>query len=77
MRHLNERSDLTACLDVFAHEPYEGPLAGLCNVIMTCHMGAMTAAARRRMEREAIDATLCILNGVAPKWIIPGSTIAG
>lgn len=43
-----------AAVDVFADEPYKGPLTELENCTLTAHMGASTAETRRRMELEAI-----------------------
>lgn len=42
-----------AALDVFEEEPYEGPLRGLPNVILTAHMGSYAREARIAMEMEA------------------------
>ena len=44
-----------AALDVFAREPYEGPLATLENVILTPHIGSYAAEARVLMELEAVN----------------------
>jgi D-3-phosphoglycerate dehydrogenase len=44
-----------ACLDVFGHEPYKGPLAGLPNVILTPHIGSYAKEARLRMEEAAVE----------------------
>ena len=43
-----------AALDVFEDEPYQGPLAGLPNVILTPHMGSYAAESRMAMEIEAV-----------------------
>lgn len=45
---------LYACLDVFADEPYTGPLAQLDNVIMTPHVGSYAMEARVKMEKKAV-----------------------
>jgi len=42
-----------AALDVFAEEPYNGPLAGLDNVILTPHIGSYAVEARVDMETQA------------------------
>lgn len=44
-----------AALDVYQQEPYQGPLAGLDNVVLSPHIGSNTAESRQRMEIEAID----------------------
>lgn len=44
-----------AALDVFAAEPYKGPLAGFPNVVLTCHMGSYAKQVRAAMESEALD----------------------
>lgn len=44
-----------ACLDVFADEPYTGPLAGLDNTILTPHIGSYATEARVDMELMAVD----------------------
>jgi len=79
LRHLEKNPEFTACLDVFNTEPYAGPLVHCPNAILTAHMGAMTTAARERMEREGIDAALSILRGETPRWEIPvdGGTNTG
>jgi len=43
-----------AALDVFAEEPYRGPLAELPNVLLTCHMGSYAKQVRGVMETEAL-----------------------
>jgi D-3-phosphoglycerate dehydrogenase len=53
-----------AALDVFESEPYEGPLATLPNVLMTCHMGSYAKQVRAAMETEALRNALDYL-GVA------------
>ncbi len=44
-----------AALDVFANEPYQGPLATLENVILTPHIGSYAREVKQKMEMEAID----------------------
>lgn len=44
-----------AALDVFTKEPYEGPIAGLKNVILTPHIGSYAVESRIKMEMEAVN----------------------
>jgi D-3-phosphoglycerate dehydrogenase / 2-oxoglutarate reductase len=44
-----------AALDVFADEPYRGPLAAVPNCVLTCHMGSYASECREAMEQEAVD----------------------
>lgn len=44
-----------AALDVFTHEPYNGPLRDLDNVILTAHIGSYAKEARMNMERQAVE----------------------
>ena len=43
-----------AALDVFAEEPYTGPLKDMDNVVLTAHMGSYAREARQLMESEAL-----------------------
>lgn len=43
-----------AALDVFAGEPYDGPLARLDNVVLTPHIGSYAVESRIRMEVDAV-----------------------
>ena len=62
-----------AGLDVFSEEPYRGPLAGIENIIMTCHMGANTRSSRARMEIQAAECLLAYLRGEPIPNIVPDS----
>lgn len=42
-----------AAFDVFTDEPYNGPLTGFDNVVLTAHMGSAARESRRAMEEEA------------------------
>lgn len=55
-----------AALDVFAREPYEGPLARLDNVVLTAHIGASAHASRYLMELGAAEDCIRVLQGQAP-----------
>lgn len=50
-----------AALDVFAKEPYSGPLAQLSNVLLTPHVGSYARESRINMELEAAQNLLCAL----------------
>jgi D-3-phosphoglycerate dehydrogenase len=50
-----------AYLDVFHHEPYDGPLRELPTVLLTPHAGSYAEEARRRMETEAVEQLLAFL----------------
>ena len=50
-----------AYLDVFAQEPYDGPLRELPNVLLTPHAGSYAEEARVRMETEAAEQLLGFL----------------
>lgn len=52
-----------AYLDVFAEEPYTGPLRELPNVVLTPHAGSYAHEARARMESEAVGQLLSFLAG--------------
>jgi D-3-phosphoglycerate dehydrogenase len=52
-----------AALDVYLDEPYRGELTTMPNVILTCHMGSMTADCRARMEIEATRESIRFLRG--------------
>jgi D-3-phosphoglycerate dehydrogenase / 2-oxoglutarate reductase len=52
-----------AAVDVFIDEPYVGELTQLDNVVLTCHMGSMTADCRARMEIEATEEAIRFLKG--------------
>jgi D-3-phosphoglycerate dehydrogenase len=56
-----------AALDVFAKEPYEGPLARLDNVVLTAHIGASANASRYLMELGAAEDCIRVLRGDAPE----------
>ncbi|MBN1185210.1 MAG: phosphoglycerate dehydrogenase [Bacteroidales bacterium] len=52
-----------AALDVFDHEPYEGKLTSLHNVIFTAHMGASAQKSRYLMELGAAEDCINFLEG--------------
>lgn len=54
-----------AAIDVFEKEPYQGPLQGLPNVILTAHIGAATVESRSQMETEAVKEVIRFHKGEA------------
>jgi len=55
-----------AALDVFEEEPYEGPLTGFDNVVLTAHMGASAHQSRYLMELGAAEDCARVLSGENP-----------
>lgn len=60
-----------AAIDVFEHEPYNGPLIKLNNCLLTSHMGSMSYDCRERMELEATEEVIRFLSGDALKNLVP------
>ena len=60
-RHLIQGHIGYVCLDVFAEEPYFGPLKDLENVILSPHVGSYAREARIKMEERAV---LNLLSGL-------------
>jgi D-3-phosphoglycerate dehydrogenase len=52
-----------AALDVFAREPYDGPLLGLDNVVVTPHLAASTAEAQDRAGVIVAEQVAAALEG--------------
>lgn len=52
-----------AFLDVFAEEPYQGPLTELPQVLLSPHVGSYALESRVRMEIEATEALIAALAG--------------
>lgn len=52
-----------AGLDVYSSEPYDGPLCGLDNVVLTPHAATLTVETRSAMERECVANALAFLRG--------------
>ena len=60
-----------AAVDVFETEPYSGPLTGIDNCILTCHMGSMSVDCRIAMERGAVEEAMRFLRGEPPRTPVP------
>ena len=60
-----------AAVDVFETEPYSGPLTGIDNCILTCHMGSMSVDCRIAMERGAVEEAMRFLGGEPLKAPVP------
>jgi D-3-phosphoglycerate dehydrogenase len=71
LKALHSQTIAAAALDVFAEEPYRGELAKLPNVLLTCHMGSMTADCRARMEIEATQEAIRVLYGEPLRSPVP------
>lgn len=52
-----------AALDVFAEEPYRGPLCDMPNVVLTPHQATLTHETRAAMETRAVQNLLSHLQG--------------
>jgi D-3-phosphoglycerate dehydrogenase / 2-oxoglutarate reductase len=55
IKALDDEKISGAWLDVFNHEPYNGPLCAYENVILTPHISSYTVEGRLRMENEAVE----------------------
>ena len=51
---LQKNKEALAALDVFAEEPYYGPLANLPNTLLTPHIASFAKETRLKMEQETI-----------------------
>jgi D-3-phosphoglycerate dehydrogenase / 2-oxoglutarate reductase len=60
-----------AALDVFEHEPYDGPLIGVERCLLTTHMGSMSSDCRSRMEIEATEEAVRFLSGAPLRSPVP------
>lgn len=63
---LKENRISAAAMDVLEEEPYQGPLCGLENVILTQHMGSCSNDCREEMEKEAAENVVGFFGG--GKW---------
>jgi D-3-phosphoglycerate dehydrogenase len=60
---LREGKVASAALDVFSREPYDGPLLGLDNVVVTPHLAASTAEAQDRAGIIVAEQVVAALEG--------------
>lgn len=60
-----------AAVDVFESEPYSGPLTGIDNCILTCHMGSMSVDCRIAMETGAVEEAMRFFSGEPPRTPVP------
>ena len=56
-----------AYLDVFAKEPYTGPLAELPNTVLTAHIGSYALECRIGMEVDAAQKVIDFFKAAAPQ----------
>ena len=56
-----------AALDVYASEPYDGPLRQFDNVVLTAHIGASARNSRLLMELGAAEDCVRVLRGEKPE----------
>ena len=59
---LMEKQILSAAVDVFENEPYQGKLENLENILLTQHMGSCSYDCRAQMELEAVDEVIRFFN---------------
>ncbi|OHB59509.1 MAG: hypothetical protein A2Y12_00505 [Planctomycetes bacterium GWF2_42_9] len=57
-----------AAVDVFAKEPYDGPLVKLDNVVLTAHIAASANLSRYLMELGAAENSIAVLSGNVPSY---------
>lgn len=60
-----------AAIDVFEHEPYDGPLREIERCLLTSHMGSMSVDCRTRMEIEATEEAVRFLMGNPQESAVP------
>ena len=58
-------------IDVFADEPYAGPLNQISRCLLTSHMGSMSVDCRTRMEIEATEEATRYLRGLPLESPVP------
>jgi D-3-phosphoglycerate dehydrogenase len=70
---LFEKQIAGAAIDVFQHEPYQGELSNLENVILTQHMGSCSYDCRVQMETEAAESVVRYFSGQDVTRLVPPS----
>ena len=60
-----------AAIDVFEHEPYNGPLREIERCLLTSHIGSMSIDCRVKMEIEATEEAIRFLKGQSLKREVP------
>jgi D-3-phosphoglycerate dehydrogenase len=60
-----------AAIDVFEHEPYDGPLREIERCLLTAHMGSMSLDCRTRMELEATEEAVRFVTGQPLQCEVP------
>jgi len=68
---LADRRLAGAAIDVFAREPYKGPLTAFENCILTAHIAGNTFDCRARMEIGAATEVQRLLAGLLPAFPVP------
>lgn len=64
-------------VDVFEHEPYDGPLRTVDRCLMTAHIASSTVDCRTRMEVEAAREAVRMLGGEPLACPVPGHRVSG
>ena len=60
-----------AAIDVFEHEPYNGPLKEIDRCLLTSHIGSMSIDCRTKMEIEATEEVIRFFEGKLLKREVP------
>jgi D-3-phosphoglycerate dehydrogenase len=69
---LSSKHIAAAALDVFNHEPYQGPLNRLENCLLTSHIGSMTQEVREIMENQVSEDILRFVQNKPLLRALPG-----
>jgi len=68
--YLKQHPQSYYCCDVFAEEPYYGPLIELDNTLLTPHASSFTIGSRRQTELLAIDNCIKVLKGEPCQFVV-------